>query len=62
MAEGFLGNVDTMMLFFRICRRYGIKGEKERVAVLRELVKRKTLKYIPHPEKELQGKTAWRIQ
>lgn len=61
MAEGFLTNVDTVMLFFRVCRRYKIVLEKDRVRLLRELTRRKKAKYVRDVEEVVRGKKVLKI-
>lgn len=61
MSEGFVTNIDTVMLFFRICRRYNITAEKDRVALLRELTRRKKANYIRDVEEVIQGKKVLKI-
>jgi hypothetical protein len=46
MNEGFLTDLRTAELFFRTCRRYGIKSREDRVALMRELTRRKKAKYL----------------
>jgi hypothetical protein len=46
MSEGFLTNTWVAMLFYRVCMRYGIQRQEDRVLLLRKLVKRHHAKYI----------------
>lgn len=61
MSEGFLTNIDTVMLFFRICRRYKIIAEKDRVCLLRELTRRKKASYIRDIKEVIRGKNVLKI-
>ena len=61
MSEGFLGDANMAMIFFRFCARYKITAEKDRVAVLRELVKRKKARYVRDVEEVIEGKKVLKI-
>jgi len=61
MSEGFIVDVSTMGLFFRLCSRYKIQGREERVALLRELTKRKKAKYLRDVEGFCEGKNVLKI-
>lgn len=56
MTEGFLTNVRTAELFFRFCGRYGVKSEKDRVLLLRELTRRQKAKYLRDVSPAISGK------
>lgn len=56
MSEGFLTTPRTAELFFRVCRRYKIDREGYRVALLREIVRRKKAKYIRDVKAFTEGK------
>jgi hypothetical protein len=56
MREGFLGTAKDMMLFFWLCKRYHIDGEKERIELLRKLTAKKRLKYLRDGEAFLREK------
>lgn len=60
-SEGFLTDVDTAMLFFRICSRYKITSREDRVALLRELTRRKKAKYLRDVQPILEGKKVLKI-
>lgn len=60
-SEGFLTDVDTAMLFFRICSRYKITNREDRVALLRELTRRKKAKYLRDVQPILEGKKVLKI-
>lgn len=61
MREGFLGNAATFEIFFRLCRRYKINGEKERIDLLRKLTAKKKLKYIRDGESFIKGKAVLKL-
>lgn len=54
--EGFLINVRTAELFFRICARYHITSREDRVALMRELTRRKKARYLRDVQAVLEGK------
>ncbi len=56
MSEGFMLDLDTATLFFRVCRRYRVDGREQRVMLMRELVRRKKAKYLRDVESVLEGK------
>lgn len=60
-SEGFIGTADTFMLFFKLCQRYNINGEKERIELLRKLVKHQRAKYIRNPQELFKGKKILKI-
>lgn len=62
MSEGFLTSLDTTMLFFRVCRRYGINDVKGRTDLLRQLVARKKAKYLRDAQEFIQGKNVMVIK
>lgn len=62
MQEGFLTDIDTMMLFFRVCSRYKIDDKEGRIALLRELTRRKKVKYLRDPKEYLQGKNVIEVR
>lgn len=59
--EDFLMDAATAQLFFRACMRYGIKGYEERLALLRELVRRKKMKYLRDVAPVTDGKKVLKI-
>jgi hypothetical protein len=61
MSEGFLTDVETVMLFFRICRRYHIEKEEDRIRVLRELTRRKKVRYIRDVGEVVRGKKVLKV-
>jgi len=61
MREGFLMDLSTVELFYRVCSRYKIQGREERVALLRELRKRKKAKYLRDVEEFCEGKDVLKI-
>lgn len=62
MQEGFLTNVDTLTLFFRVCRRYHLDKENERIALLRQLTRRGQAKYLRDVDETIAGKKVLRIE
>lgn len=44
--EGFALDLRTAELFFRVCRLYHIDGREDRIALMREIVRRKKALYI----------------
>ncbi len=54
-------NARTAELFFRVCMRYKIVDEKDRVLVLRELARRKNVKYLRTIEPLLAGKKILKV-
>lgn len=46
MSEGFLTDINTAMLFFRVCRRYKIDDPKDRLLLMRTITSRGKAKYI----------------
>jgi hypothetical protein len=61
MSEGFYTDVRTAELFFRVCSRYHIEGEENRILLLRELVKRKKMRYLRDVQPLLEGKKVLKI-
>lgn len=61
MSEGFITNVETVMLFFRICSRYKVQSREDRVCIMRELTRRKKAKYLRDVESFTQGKSVLKI-
>ena len=61
MSEGFLTDIRTAELFFRVCRRYQIEMEKDRVLLLRELTRRNKAKYLRDVSPLLSGKKILKI-
>jgi hypothetical protein len=60
--EGFLTDVGTAMLFFRVCSRYNLTTLEDRRAVLRELVRRKKAKYLRDVQPMLAEKKVLKIE
>jgi len=54
--EGFLLDVKSAMLFFRVCSRYKITSREDRVALMREMARRKKAKYLRDVQPLLEGK------
>jgi len=54
-------NARTAELFFRVCMRYKIKNEKDRLCVLRELARRKKARYLRDINPLLAGKKVLKI-
>ncbi len=54
--EGFLMDVNTAYLFFRVCSRYKVIDLKDRVSLMRELARRKKAKYLRDVKPLLAGK------
>lgn len=61
MSEGFLTNVRIAELFFRICARYKITSRENRIALMRELTRRKKAKYLRDVQPLLAGKKVLKI-
>lgn len=60
--EGFLTDVRTVELFFRTCRRYGVKDYADRMALIRELTRRKKAKYLRDVGSFTEGKRVLKIK
>lgn len=56
MEGFFFNNADEAMLFFEACEKEGAKTLPERMAIMRQFVKEKKVKYVPHPEEWMEGK------
>lgn len=61
MAEGFLTDLRTAELFFRVCRRLQIQSREDRLALMRELARRKKVKYLRDVQPLLDGKKVLKI-
>lgn len=61
VVEGFLIDAWIGMLFYRVCRRYKITERLDKIALMRELVRRKKAKYIRDVEPLLDGKNILKI-
>lgn len=61
MSEAFMSDVRTMELFYRICLRYRIQRQEDKIRLLRELVKRKKMKYLRDIKPFLEGKKVLKI-
>jgi hypothetical protein len=59
--EGFMTDARTAELFFRVCARYHIQSREDRVLLLRELTRRKKVKYIRDVQPLLAGKKVLKI-
>ena len=59
--EGFIMDVNMALLFFRICRMYRINDKQDRVALLRELTRRKKVKYLRDVKPILAGKKVLQV-
>jgi hypothetical protein len=59
--EGFLTNIHTAEIFFRFCRWHNIQSREDRVALMRELTRRKKAKYIRDVQPLLGGKKVLKI-
>lgn len=59
--EGFLTNLKTVELFFRLCRRYRIDGREDRILLLRELTRRKKAAYLRDVKPLLAGKRVLKV-
>ncbi len=59
--EGFLTDVRTAELFFRVCARYKIISREDRVALMRELTRRKKAKYLRDVGEFTQGKSIMKV-
>lgn len=60
-SEGFLTDIRTAELFFRTCRRFRIVERDHRVALMRELTRRKKAKYLRDVQPLLAGKKVLKI-
>jgi hypothetical protein len=61
MSEGFLTDLRTAELFFRICRRLHIQSREDRIALMRELTRRKKARYLRDVEPLLAGKKVLKV-
>ena len=62
MVEGFyFENAEAACKFFDACREAKAKTYEEKMAVLRQMVKEKKAKYVPHPEEFLEGKNVLKV-
>ena len=59
--EGFIANIHTVELFFRICMRYKIESKEDRVCLMRELTRRKKATYCRDVNPLLAGKKVLKI-
>lgn len=59
--EGFLMDLHTAELFYRTCKRFKIAALPERVALMRELTRRKKAKYVRDVAEATAGKNVLRI-
>lgn len=59
--EGFLTNVRTAELFFRFCARYKVTSREDRIALMRELTRRKKVRYLRDVQPILAGKKVLKI-
>jgi hypothetical protein len=60
--EGFLTDLRTATLFFRLCRRFHIDHPEDRVLLLRELTRRRQATYLRDVEKFVAGKRVLKIK
>jgi len=60
-SEGFLTTARIAELFFRACRRYNIQHPEDRLLLLRQLARRKKVKYIRDVSALTRGKKVIRI-
>lgn len=61
MSPGFLGNADSMLLFYRYCLRYGITDVQKKLQVLGRIAKRGKMKYIRDTKALVTTHKTWRI-
>lgn len=62
MSEGFVfKNADAAMKFYEACERAGAVTLKERMAVMRQMVKEKQVKYLRDAEAFVKGKKVLKI-
>lgn len=59
--EGFLTDLHTTELFFRVCRRYKIDGREPRLSLLRLLSKCGKARYIRDVAQFTAGQTVLKI-
>lgn len=55
MSEGFLMDLRTAELFYRVCSRYKVSRLEDRIRLMREIVRRKKAKYLRDVEGYTQG-------
>lgn len=62
--EGFELDLHTLELFYRVCRRYKVPDDAKEIKIwlMRELVRKKKAKYIPHPAEYLKNKRVLRVK
>ena len=60
-SEGFIVDPWTGTLFFRVCLRYGIKKPEDRLLLMRELVRRRKVKYVRDVKPLLAGKKVLQV-
>lgn len=54
--EGFYCSADEAIEFWERCVKDKIDTREGRIQLLRQMVKEKKVKYIPHPEEFIKGK------
>lgn len=59
--EGFLMDAWQAMVFFRVCRRYKVETQEDRVLVLRAMARKKDVNYIREVSDFTAGKNYLRI-
>jgi hypothetical protein len=59
--EGFITTPQVAELFFRVCRRYGVNHPEDRLLLLRQLARRKKVRYIRDVSTLTNGKKVLRI-
>lgn len=59
--EGFLTDARTAEVFFRICKRYNVNHPEDRVLLLRELARRKRVRYLRDVSAFTNGKKVLKI-
>lgn len=62
MNEGFLTDIRTAELFFRIRRRYKIDKREDCIALMRELTRRKKAKYIRDVQEFTKGRKVIQVR
>lgn len=59
--EGFLTDLRTAELFFRICRRYKVESREARIALMRILTARGKAKYLRDVSAVTEGKRCYYV-
>lgn len=60
--DGYMVDVRTALLFFRVCCRYKIEDRKTRIQLMQRICAKKKAKYIRDVDKLLDGKKVLKIE